>query len=347
MKVRLANLLMLILFTAIGLGLAELALRFFHPQHTFYPKPFVSEDFGMELPRNAKIVSRRGGQWEFIYLTNELGRRGPYVPIAESYARPNVVVLGDSNTFGHGVSDDEIYTQVMARHLRDRLTVINGGMGGWGIDSEIKWFFQTGRLYDPKYVVLQFAGNDPVDSFTGVTQIKDGRLVFNSFTGGRPLWQKILAESWLLQNSHLHALARDAYGRHRRRTLVSERTAARGAGNVDLAQSNYAKMLRLFAEELHGQGVPLLFVSVTQQKEGPSEYHYQIDDFPHIKEEVDRLGSRGMLAFIELPLAQMVKYKGSSDGHHWSGVHHEIVGTAISRHLLKLEGLNTATQTTR
>lgn len=347
MKASLANLLMLIFFTAIGLGLAELALRFFHPQHTFYPKPLVTDDFGMELPRNAKIVDRQGRQWEFIYHTNELGRRGPYVPIAESYARPNVVVLGDSYTFGNGVRDDEVYTQVMARHLRDRLTVINGGVGGWGIDSEIKWFFQTGRLYDPKYVVLQFAGNDPVDSFTGVTQVKDGRFIFNPFTGSRPFWQKILSESWLLQNSHLYALARDAYGRHRRRTLESERTAARGEGNVDLPQSIYVKMLRLFAEELHSQGVPLLFVSVTQKKRETSEYQYQIDDFPYIKEEVERLKSRGLLVFIELPLAQMEKYSISPEGHQWSGDHHEIVGTAISRHLLKLEGLNTETQMTR
>jgi hypothetical protein len=112
-----ANLLMLLVFMTVGFGLAKLALRFLHPQETMYPRWVASDDFRNELPRNARIVHRQGCQWEFICHTNALGRRGPYVPITDAYDPPNVVVLGDSFTFGAGVKDNEVYTQAMSRYL--------------------------------------------------------------------------------------------------------------------------------------------------------------------------------------------------------------------------------------
>jgi len=325
--------------TLVSLTVAEFIVRILYPQPTLYPRYIVSSQYATELPRNAALVHRQGGQWKFIYHTNELGRRGRYVPIGEEHEQHRVVVLGDSFTFGFGVNDDEVYTQVMSERLGQEFAVVNGGMGGWGIDSEIKWFFRTGAPYKPKYVVLQFTANDPADSFTGVTEIENGRFVFHAILGRRPGWQTFLSESSLIQNSHLYSLVRNAYERRKAGTLDAE------SGPVEIISShkaseselNYVRMLGLFAEALNGQGMTLVFLSVTHREREPPVYHYDLDDFPIIEDEVTRLSSDGKLVFVDLPLAQLAKYPGSPEGHQWSDKHHAIVGTKIAEKILELE----------
>ena len=247
--------------------------------------------------------------------------------MSDKYDTTNVVVLGDSFTFGHGVNDEDVYTEIMSERLTDTYAVINGGMSGWGIDSEIKWYFKTGRLYRPKYVVLQFTANDPDDSFSGVTTIEDGEFAFHLNPSTRPAWQLFLSRSYIIQNSHLYSLLRSAFD-------PARRSPSRFGNNEiedNKPQSNYVEMLSLFAKEIDKQGSMLIYLSVTHSSDGVDlNYHYDLQHFPIIEKEVIRLESQGLLQFVDLPLVSMGHKTGSPEGHQWGPDHHELVGITIS-----------------
>ena len=71
---------------------------------------------------------------------------------------------------------------------------------------------------------------------------------------------------------------------------------------------------------------------------GSDEYHYDVDHFPTIKEEVTRLEAAGLLRFVELPTSEMQQYRGSPEGHQWSAQHHRAVARAIAKRSLKETG---------
>ncbi|MGB0578784.1 MAG: SGNH/GDSL hydrolase family protein, partial [Limisphaerales bacterium] len=87
---------------------------------------------------------------------------------AYSLAKPpetkRMLVLGDSFTWGYGVADNEIFTEVLERELNERgqkWEVINTGVSGWGTDLEYLFFRDEGRRFEPDVVVLAyFLGND-------------------------------------------------------------------------------------------------------------------------------------------------------------------------------------------
>lgn len=313
----------------VAVALCELAIRTFAPQRTLFPRYVVSEEYPIAFPPNARLVNARGDRWKFVYTTNRLGKRGPFIPVSEARDRTAVVVLGDSFTFGMGVPDPDTYPQAMRRRLGPEYAVVNGGTGGWGIDSEIKWYHRQGRRYDPDHVVLQFTANDPWD-FAGVTTVEDGDFRFHPAPGDKPAWQRWLSSTGFIQNSHLYVLARRVYDRL---SAPPEAGAAAGGGGDDAAvdrQERYVRMLRLFAEELNREGIRLLFVSVTQRREEPSRYIYDLELYPVIEEAVRRLDADGTLEFVELPLDRMQGHPGSPQGHQWGPEHHGIVGRAIA-----------------
>ena len=109
--------------------------------------------------------SRTGGAFLTI---NSKGLRDQ----ESSYDKPShvtrILVLGDSYAWGYGVSNDEIFTEVMEReYLADgqNIEVINAGVSGWGTDQEYLFWIDEGYKYDPDVVVLAFfLNNDPVNN---------------------------------------------------------------------------------------------------------------------------------------------------------------------------------------
>jgi len=330
------NVLLVIVFSVLAVWAAELVLWILYPQITLFPRYVESSDYPIAFPKNTELVHSQGSRWNFVYNTNELGRRGPYLPIQDEYKTTNVVVLGDSFTFGIGVNDSEVYTSIMSKLLKGAYAVVNGGMGGWGIDSEIKWYFKIGSQYQPKYVVLQFTANDPEESFTGITRIENGEFAFYPNTSTKPNWQLFLSRSRIIQTSQLYGLLRHAYDSYTAHDPFAAQQDNPPKVNaletkVDRQQANYAEMLRLFASKLHEQHVELIFLSVTHGHTEADIYHYDLDHFPYIEQEVKRLDSEGMLHFLDLNLVEMSKYLGSAEGHQWSAAHHRLVGEDIAK----------------
>src|SRR5580765_3695632 len=156
--------LMSLVLSVLGVLLAaEVLLRCFYPQESMFPRWQFSPRYCTQLYENTTMLHERPGRWRFRYTTNEYQYRGQAVPISNVYERRNIVVLGDSYTFGHGVNDGEEYPAILAGKLKEGFDVVNLGVGGWGLTQEIRRFYEFGVLYRPRAVVLQFSANDPRD----------------------------------------------------------------------------------------------------------------------------------------------------------------------------------------
>ena len=88
-------------------ALGEIMVRLFEPGASRYPNQHFSLDYGPVDYPNRRIVHTVPGQWRFEYTTNRFGHRGEEPEVASSYPVPNVLLLGDSYTFGIGLNDED------------------------------------------------------------------------------------------------------------------------------------------------------------------------------------------------------------------------------------------------
>lgn len=318
----------------VGVLLAEFLVRLAAPQVTMFPRYVTSSDYQIEMARSAEIHHRRGRMWDFTYRTNEIGRRGVYIPPEELTGKAVVTVLGDSFSFGIGVEDDEVFSAQLDRLLGGAWHVVNGGMSGWGLDSEIKWYYEVGAPYRPEAVVLQFTANDPWDSGTGVTTLNDGGdFAFHPYDVRKPAWQEWVSQSGLLQRSHLFSLFRSIQSAGGGQDAgVADPEAAAAAEQVRReVQERYSSLLRAFAARLSAEGTSLFFVSVTHREDG--SYIYDLENYPMIRAAVERLDADGLMTFVQLPLDRMDPLEGSPEGHQWGPDHHRIVAETLAEAL--------------
>jgi hypothetical protein len=117
------------------------------------------------LKPNLRCV-RYSPEFAMRLSTNSHGFRGPELPPAP---RDCVLVLGDSQTMGHGVNDGEEYVSLLretlaARFGADRFAVINAGIGGLGNGRWIRILRGDVWGYHPRLVILQFSFTDFADN---------------------------------------------------------------------------------------------------------------------------------------------------------------------------------------
>ena len=197
-------LLLLVIFAFLG----ELLVWIFNPRATIYPAMKYSPEYGAVLYNNEVIVHQQPRHFKFLYTVNSLGYRGKEVPISNSYDKTNIVILGDSFSFGHGVQDGQQYASILWDSLANDYNVINLGVGGWGLTQEIRRFYEFGQLYNPKIVILQFFHNDPVDNLNNqVTVIENGRFEFKNSNSNTNWLKKYLSHS-IIQKSQFYNLLR-------------------------------------------------------------------------------------------------------------------------------------------
>lgn len=97
--------------------------------------------------------------------TNPQGYRGPPLERNKPAETIRILVLGDSVSFGWGVSDGECYPRVLERELNRnrgsrRIEVINAGVPGYNTAMELAYLERDGLVLDPDLVLLDFVGND-------------------------------------------------------------------------------------------------------------------------------------------------------------------------------------------
>jgi hypothetical protein len=141
--------------------IGEISVRLLKPQRYMYPRWKYSEKYGSVIYRNVTVVDELRGEWKFTYGINKEGYRGHLTPVSNRYDKKNIVILGDSYTFGIGVNDGEEYAAILNERLKDEYNVVNLALGGYGLTQQIRIFYEYGQLFMPQIVILQFCNNDP------------------------------------------------------------------------------------------------------------------------------------------------------------------------------------------
>ena len=300
-------------------------MRIFNPQPSLYPRWQYSLEYGKVLFKSCIMEHKGPGKWKFTYTINECGYRGKKIPISNSYEKSNIVILGDSYSFGTGVDDGEEFPAVMHNYLIDNYDIINLSVGGYGLTQEIRRYYEFGQLYQPQIVILQFASNDLEDNYWSmVTKIENGRFVF--YTSNNSVdWVKQYLSKSIIQKSQLYNFFRhSAYLYLRKRYLRSPKEKGIASG-ISPHEDFHNSLLELFAKDLKRKGIGLILISVN------GENHGQIMNFPFIKQKVSELDSNGFLEYIEVaPWFKNVEDYGSPEGHSWGQKAHAILGYKLA-----------------
>ncbi len=72
-----------------------------------------------------------------------------------------IVFVGDSFTFGWGVTDDEVYTHLLREMSGPEVEIISIAERGWSVDDYHRAMHEEVLAYDPDMVVVGVVTNDP------------------------------------------------------------------------------------------------------------------------------------------------------------------------------------------
>lgn len=161
----------------LGLIVAEIAVR--SSQTPFQPPGRIEGDLVQPSPdprlrfearpgANARIVywgADRKVEREVALHVNSQGFRGPLVEEAPPPDIVRIAAIGDSHTFGTGVSDDEPWPAVLEQALgalpsAPRCEVMNCGVPGYDTEEVMVWFETRVLPYQPDLVVYALFSND-------------------------------------------------------------------------------------------------------------------------------------------------------------------------------------------
>jgi lysophospholipase L1-like esterase len=112
------------------------------------------------LPRpNVYGKHEQAGSFSTTFRTNSHGLRDREYSFEKPDGRMRILALGDSFTWGWGVNDGEIYTEVLESLLHG-VDVINLGVTAFNLAQEYKYLKLEGMRYRPDVVVLALCMND-------------------------------------------------------------------------------------------------------------------------------------------------------------------------------------------
>jgi len=93
------------------------------------------------------------------FSTNSFGLRDNEHSIEKPQGTKRIVVVGDSFTWGYGVNDGEVFTDVLETMLTNT-EVINLGVTAYGLDQETEYFRRLGVRFEPDILIVAFCQND-------------------------------------------------------------------------------------------------------------------------------------------------------------------------------------------
>ena len=179
--------------TALLLLLLEGGLRLFWPHadrlETSDGAPFAVRDAALGYRLHPAItVVHRAPEFTARYRTDALGLRdGPWRAAGgDSAARPRVLLVGDSFTFGHGLDDGATWAALLAAGLRAggaSVDVVNAGVPGYSTANEAAWLERLLPRLRPDAVVLAFLPNDLAGNEAGIAA-EDGAAGEGGGLGG-------------------------------------------------------------------------------------------------------------------------------------------------------------------
>lgn len=176
----------------IALSLLEILVRAFGlaPRLQNEYVLYVDDPVLPHRPRPGSVVEGRSttNEFDFRYVHNSLGLRGPEVVVPKPPGTFRILALGDSFTYGGGVDVGDTFLAVLERRLAARgpdhppVGVVNAGIPRFFPEAERLFLQHYGLPLEPDLVVVGFVPNDVIDTHLGLEAIEvlsDGRLVSN------------------------------------------------------------------------------------------------------------------------------------------------------------------------
>jgi len=291
---------------AVALGASELILRMLPPResaglrglHQARPdRPWL---FGLR-PGATGTVDATG---DTLYQINEDGFRD------QVYARPKprgvfrILVLGDSLTFGYGVTQGQTYPEQMEGRMGAGVEVLNLGVGGYNPYNQAAQLADVGLGYEPDLVLVQFCTNDlndPTLHFDAQTRMHLGAIPDEAFPdpGVRraPAAPGLTGPLGACRGLRLCALLDDAWlaWRAAEPDAATENAALRSLDRLDGTQARwlahwYGEMNQRAAEA--GAGFAVLAFPFRAQLDGRAS--------DRLQEQLVALGERGGWQTIDL-----------------------------------------------
>jgi hypothetical protein len=213
-----------------GAWLCELAVRWyprafgFHPPPEHYMPHVFTRDEAITWTLRPGAQSRHehlAGDFDVTVTIDERGfRANPY-----DESRPNLLILGDSYTFGFGVEDAETFPRQLAVQMPGWNVLNAGYTGGMSLDTQFVWLRRHHDRFRPAVVLFQvFAANDFLEMAANAWEAVDAaglpvRIRTSYYVDRqRPLLRYHRpgplgrVTPWLRQHSHLAALIMDRLG---------------------------------------------------------------------------------------------------------------------------------------
>jgi len=320
----------------------EIIMEIFSPKGYLYPRYKFSKEYGHVLYEN-QIIEHYNPPYKKIYTTNKYGLRGKIVPVSNSYNKLNIILLGDSFTFGIGVNDGNEFASIMSEKLKNDYNIINTAVGGWGLTQQVRKYYEFGQLYNPEIVILVFCGNDPEDNFNNkVTIIEDGRFKFQDSNNSINWIKKYLSKS-VIQKSNVYNMLRNSiYLLFRKKITgeaidehIFEASTLKNKKEINPMEQFYNEILELFAKDLYNRSIKLIMFSINELKNN-GEIFCQLENYQLIENKVTELDSLGYLDYININecFNDPVDFKISPVGHYdkrWN----ILIGNYLSEIIMK------------
>lgn len=362
----LANLALLVVALAFAFALGEGVVRLLYKDQTvLFPRYHTDYRYGRYTIRgirpNAEFWHTSvDGSWKFV--TNSRGFRNTE---EFSYAKPadtfRVLSLGDSQTQGYEVRQDQTFSAVLERFLTHRkiaAEVINTGVSGFSNAEALVFLENEGVRFNPDAVVLAFYANDFDDnlkaglfSLDGAGRLKEEKLEHIPGVRIQNAIYSIPPIRWLSENSYFYSLLFNHVWEFFKARLVQRTrqpageaalpgiaagtseyavptSAKRSTHEVELAAALLARMHEICKE----RGIRFIVVDVPVLR---TPYGH-VSSLP--QQFVDKLNALG-IEFVRsqtlFPDLDGVAELHLPNGHnHLSELAHSLIGVEIGRRLL-------------
>ncbi|MFN8522918.1 MAG: GDSL-type esterase/lipase family protein [Chloroflexota bacterium] len=185
--------------------LVELVLRIAGLGHPYYSAP---EAYVPVADQNVLFTLRpsfNGFSEGTSVQVNGAGLRERELTEQRQPGLSRVLFLGDSVTFGAGVTAEEAFPRLLESRLPPlpgrQIQTINAGVVGYNTTQELARLRDLGPRYQPDIVVLTFVVNDLLDSFSIFDHQYD------------PTGPTAPLKIWLRRNSHAYRFVQNTYWR--------------------------------------------------------------------------------------------------------------------------------------
>jgi lysophospholipase L1-like esterase len=326
--------------------LAELVVYVFYKDRiVFFPRYVTNVDYGIyKIRRNIPYAhyyhKSIDGRWEF-----RINSKGFRSDKDHSYSKPDglirILTIGDSFTLGYEVNQNETYSVIVEKYLKQQginVEVINAGVSGFSTAEELVFFKEEGIKYNPDILILGFYENDLDDNLRAdLYRVVNNKLVLNKTEylpaiKARNFLNSFFIYRWLSEHSYLHN-----YLNSSATAFIKNRIQRKNENNLVKLSNNLSNHKELLAVKLVKE-----IGSIAKL----NNIYFVLLDIPgkELKSSVPdlkRYGSAVSCDFYFDAASILKKYEGSVDlympnGHrHWTAFTHSVIGKNIGKKLLE------------